>query len=171
MLGQLSPQRMKFSNNYDCYRTRVDKQRSCQLAKEGLRRDARQVLGAERASNPGKESSERSARLSMKPSKSLTLACSRRPVLSKRRMVSENNCGYKGLRDFDLWMAAAGIELAPVERDQAHIAWQAFRRYWKRRHPAALNSGDCFSYALAKATGFPLYSRERVSQRPIFKQQ
>jgi hypothetical protein len=36
-------------------------------------------------------------------------------------MVSENNCGYKGLRDFDLWMAAAGIELAPVETDQAHI--------------------------------------------------
>jgi ribonuclease VapC len=71
-------------------------------------------------------------------------------------IVIENNRGYDGLRDFDLLMAAAGIELAPVDADQAHIARQAFRQYGKGRHPAALNFGDCFSYALAKATGFPL---------------
>jgi ribonuclease VapC len=53
-------------------------------------------------------------------------------------------------------MAAAGIELAVVDADQAHIARQAFRQYGKGRHSAALNFGDCFSYALAKATGFPL---------------
>ena len=35
-------------------------------------------------------------------------------------------------------------------------ARQAFRQYGKVRHPAALNFGDCFSYALAKASGFPL---------------
>jgi ribonuclease VapC len=71
-------------------------------------------------------------------------------------MVMEYSRGYEGLRDFDLWMATAGIELAAVDADQAHIARQAFRQYGKRRHPAALNFGDCFSYALAKATGFPL---------------
>jgi ribonuclease VapC len=71
-------------------------------------------------------------------------------------MVLENSRGYEGLRDFDLLMAAAGIELASVDADQAHIARQAFRQYGKGRHPAALNFGDCFSYALAKATGFPL---------------
>jgi ribonuclease VapC len=71
-------------------------------------------------------------------------------------IVIENNRGYEGLRDFDLWMATAGIELAPVDADQAQIARQAFRQYGKGRHPAALNFGDCFSYALAKATGFPL---------------
>ena len=71
-------------------------------------------------------------------------------------LVMENSRGYEGLRDFDLWMAAAGIELAPVDSDQAHIARQAFRQYGKGRHPAGLNFGDCFSYALAKATGFPL---------------
>jgi ribonuclease VapC len=71
-------------------------------------------------------------------------------------MVMENSRGYEGLRDFDLWMAAAGIELAPIDTDQAHIARQAFRQYGKGRHPAALNFGDCFSYALAKASGFPL---------------
>jgi ribonuclease VapC len=71
-------------------------------------------------------------------------------------MVMEYSRGYEGSRDFDLWMATAGIELAPVDADQAQIARQAFRQYGKGRHPAALNFGDCFSYALAKATGFPL---------------
>ena len=71
-------------------------------------------------------------------------------------IVIENNRGYEGLRDFDLWMATAGIEHAPVDADQAQIAREAFRQYGKGRHPAGLNFGDCFSYALAKATGFPL---------------
>jgi ribonuclease VapC len=60
------------------------------------------------------------------------------------------------LRDFDLFIMSAGIELVPVDADQAHIARQAFRQYGKGRHRAALNFGDCFSYALAKATGLPL---------------
>jgi ribonuclease VapC len=64
--------------------------------------------------------------------------------------------GYEGLRDLDLFIASAGIELVPVDIEQAHIARQAFRQFGKGHHPAALNFGDCFSYALAKATGFPL---------------
>lgn len=71
-------------------------------------------------------------------------------------MVIDNSRGYEGLRDFDLLLANAGIELVPVDADQAYIARQAFRQYGKGRHPAALNFGDCFSYALAKASGFPL---------------
>jgi ribonuclease VapC len=71
-------------------------------------------------------------------------------------IVIENSRGYEGLRDFDLWMAAARIELAPVDADQAQIARRAFRQFGKGRHPAALNFGDCFSYALATASGFPL---------------
>jgi ribonuclease VapC len=71
-------------------------------------------------------------------------------------IVMENSRGYEGLRDFDLWMSAAGIVLAPVDVDQAQIARQAFRQYGKGRHPAALNFGDCFSYALTKASGLPL---------------
>lgn len=39
---------------------------------------------------------------------------------------------------------------------QALTARQAFRDFGKSRHPAALNFGDCFSYALAKTTGEPL---------------
>jgi ribonuclease VapC len=71
-------------------------------------------------------------------------------------MVMEYSRGYEGLRDFDLWMAAAGIELAAVDADQAHIARQGLPSIREGAPPAALDFGDCFSYALAKATGFPL---------------
>ncbi len=71
-------------------------------------------------------------------------------------IVMESSRGYEGLRDFDLLVASAGIELVAVDSDQAHLARNAFRQYGKGRHPAALNFGDCFSYALAKATGLPL---------------
>ena len=68
-------------------------------------------------------------------------------------IVIEARYGYDGVRDLDLFLAAAGIELVPVDMDQAHIARKAFRKFGKGRHPAKLNYGDCFSYALAKVTG------------------
>ncbi|HEY7250747.1 MAG TPA: type II toxin-antitoxin system VapC family toxin [Methylomirabilota bacterium] len=40
--------------------------------------------------------------------------------------------------------------------EQAHIARQAYTDFGKGRHPAGLNFGDCFAYALAKATAEPL---------------
>ncbi len=43
-----------------------------------------------------------------------------------------------------------------MTEEQAHIARQAFTDFGKGRHPAGLNYGDCFSYALAKASGEPL---------------
>jgi ribonuclease VapC len=45
------------------------------------------------------------------------------------------------------------IEIIPVDHHQALLAREAFRRFGKGRHPAGLNFGDCFSYALAKQTG------------------
>ena len=71
-------------------------------------------------------------------------------------IVIESSRGYDGLRDFDLFLASAGIEIVPVDIEQARAAREAFRQYGKGHHPAALNYGDCFSYALAKATGLPL---------------
>ena len=52
--------------------------------------------------------------------------------------------------------AKAGIELVAVDTDQAHVARTAFRLYGKRRHPAGLNFGDCFAYALARTLDEPL---------------
>lgn len=57
---------------------------------------------------------------------------------------------------FDDFLKAAGIEIAPVTAEQARLARQAYRRFGKGRHPAALNLGDCFAYALAVAEGEPL---------------
>ncbi len=48
------------------------------------------------------------------------------------------------------------IEQASVSTEHAALAIEGFRRFGKGRHRAALNLGDCFAYALAKATGEPL---------------
>lgn len=68
-------------------------------------------------------------------------------------MVIDARYGPDGLRDLDLFIAKARIDLAVVDADQAHVARGAFRAYGKRRHPASLNFGDCFAYALARTLG------------------
>jgi ribonuclease VapC len=51
----------------------------------------------------------------------------------------------------------AGLQIEPVSEDQAKIGAAAYRSFGRgSRHPARLNFGDCFAYALAKATGEPL---------------
>ena len=71
-------------------------------------------------------------------------------------MIVETRFGPDGVRSLDLFIAKAGIELVAVDADQAHVARTAFRVYGKRRHPAGLNFGDCFAYALARTLGEPL---------------
>jgi ribonuclease VapC len=71
-------------------------------------------------------------------------------------MVIESRFGAEGLRDLDLFIERAGIALVPVDSEQAHVARRAFSRFGKGRHPAGLNYGDCFSYALASVLGEPL---------------
>lgn len=61
--------------------------------------------------------------------------------------------GRERLERFFTLVAADVVAVTP---QQASIAIEAFRTYGKGRHPAGLNIGDCFSYALAKATGHPL---------------
>lgn len=51
----------------------------------------------------------------------------------------------------------ADIEVVPLTREHAETARRAYRDYRKGSgHPARLNLGDCFSYALARASGEPL---------------
>ena len=61
-----------------------------------------------------------------------------------------------GARELDLLIAKAGLIVESVTSEQAEVAREAWRRYAKGRHSAALNFGDCFSYALAKTKGEPL---------------
>ena len=71
-------------------------------------------------------------------------------------IIIESRFGAEGLRDLDLLIERAGIELVPVDVEQARAARSAYGRFGKGRHPAALNFGDCFSYALARVLGEPL---------------
>jgi ribonuclease VapC len=71
-------------------------------------------------------------------------------------MVIEAKRGAEGLRDLDLFLTTAGIDLVAVDSEQAHVARRAFTRFGKGRHRAGLNYGDCFSYALAMAVSEPL---------------
>lgn len=71
-------------------------------------------------------------------------------------VVVESRHGAEGLRDLDLFLTTAGIDLVSVDSEQAHMARRAFTRFGKGRHRAELNYGDCFSYALAIVVGEPL---------------
>lgn len=60
-------------------------------------------------------------------------------------------------RGFDDLLREAEVVVEPVTELQARIAREAYRDFGKGRgHAAGLNFGDCFAYALAKATGEPL---------------
>lgn len=60
-------------------------------------------------------------------------------------------------RRFDGFIAQYEIEVTPVTVEQAKLAREAYRDFGKGSgHPAQLNFGDCFAYALAKVTGEPL---------------
>ncbi len=48
------------------------------------------------------------------------------------------------------------VEVVPFTEDHYEVALDAFQRYGKGRHPAALNFGDCLSYAVARVSGLPL---------------
>jgi ribonuclease VapC len=58
-------------------------------------------------------------------------------------------------REFDLWLHRAEIEIRGVDAEQAGLARHAWRRFGRGRHPAGLNYGDCFSYALAATRDEP----------------
>jgi ribonuclease VapC len=64
-------------------------------------------------------------------------------------IVLQARFGDHGERELDLFLLRAEVEVVPVSSDHAELARQAFRRFGKARHPAGLNFGDCFSYALA----------------------
>ena len=56
----------------------------------------------------------------------------------------------------DRFLRDAKIDIVPVDADLASRAVSGWRRYGKGRHPAGLNFGDCFTYALAERTGHPV---------------
>ena len=71
-------------------------------------------------------------------------------------MVAFQRARDEGIRDVDLMRLKYRLDVAEVSPKQADLALRAFMKYGKGIHPARLNFGDCFAYALAKDTGEPL---------------
>jgi ribonuclease VapC len=57
---------------------------------------------------------------------------------------------------FDPWLKIAGIGIVAVDEELARGTVRGFERFGKGRHPAGLNFGDCFAYALARSLDAPL---------------
>lgn len=71
-------------------------------------------------------------------------------------MVLQSRFGAEGVQRLDSLLESARIEVMAVDPAQARIARRAFTDFGKGRHPAGLNYGDCFAYALARHLGEPL---------------
>jgi ribonuclease VapC len=89
------------------------------------------------------------------------IQASRAPLLSAANFLEasiliESRRGIVKRDLFDTFVAESGIRLQPVTRAQAVIARDAYRRFGRGNHPAGLNFGDCFAYALAKERNLPL---------------
>ena len=64
--------------------------------------------------------------------------------------------GAEGILRLNHLLTQPLFELVPMDRQQMILANQAYERFGKGRHPAKLNYGDLFSYALAKSRNLPL---------------
>ena len=83
------------------------------------------------------------------------------PVISATSVVEAgivltSRYGPDARGDLQDFLAQGGLQVEPVTAEQADLALDAYQRYGKGRHRAGLNFGDCFAYALCKATDQPL---------------
>jgi ribonuclease VapC len=78
------------------------------------------------------------------------------PTLFETDLVIARKFGIRGQELLLYWLEQNEIAVVPFEDRHRLVAAEAFIRYGKGRHPAALNFGDCMSYATAKVAGEPL---------------
>lgn len=65
--------------------------------------------------------------------------------------------GDEGLQAMRELCENLSLDIVPVDADQSRTGYEVFRRYGRgSEHPAGLNFGDCFAYALAKTRNLPL---------------
>lgn len=88
--------------------------------------------------------------------------------LVEASIVVEARQGADAARDLDLLVDATIDTLVPVDEDHARASVAAWRRFGRGRHPAELNLGDCFAYAVAHLAGVPLlYKGDDFGQTDI----
>ena len=73
--------------------------------------------------------------------------------LLESSVVIEARKGEAGGRELDLLLHRTSVRIVDVSAEQIEIAREAWRRFGRGRHAAALNIGDCCSYALARSLG------------------
>jgi ribonuclease VapC len=71
-------------------------------------------------------------------------------------IVVEARQGPAATADLRLVLDSLHVNIVPFDEAQAEIAVAAWRRFGKGRHPAGLNLGDCYSYAVSRSEGVPL---------------
>ena len=76
--------------------------------------------------------------------------------LLEAAIVVESRSGAEAGNELDFVLERASIELVPVTLEHVQAARRAWRRFGKGNHPAGLNLGDCFAYALAEVAREPL---------------
>ncbi|MBA3811775.1 MAG: type II toxin-antitoxin system VapC family toxin [Caulobacteraceae bacterium] len=113
----------------------------------------------------GREPEEREFRNAIKTAANRLLSAATRVEVG---LVALSRRGEPGLDQMRALLEGLKLEVVALSDEQAKLAIDAFRRFGKGRHPAGLNFGDCFSYALAKATGEPLlFKGDDFSQTDI----
>lgn len=68
-------------------------------------------------------------------------------------MVISARLGPPGVQALGELLEAADVLIAPADAELVQTAFEAWQRFGKGRHPAGLNFGDCFAYALAMRRG------------------
>lgn len=102
-----------------------------------------------------------------------TLITAGRPVMSaatllESSMVANRDTVRAGIPDLDELITEMQIDCVAVDRSLAIAARDAFVKYGKGIHPAGLNFGDCFSYALATTRDEPLlFTGEDFAQTDV----
>ena len=78
------------------------------------------------------------------------------PTLAETGLVLTARLGRDARRLLSAFVREAGITVVPFVEEHARVAVEAYARYGKGRHPAALSFGDCLTYAVARLSGQPL---------------
>jgi len=76
--------------------------------------------------------------------------------LLEASIILDARIGHQDSSELDEFIVNVGLEVEPVTLEQVRVARHAYRICGRGNHPAGLNFGDCFAYALAKTAGLPL---------------
>ena len=92
------------------------------------------------------------------------------PTLLEAAMVLTTRLGQDARPLIAAFLRRLDAEVIPFNEEHLDAAASAFLRFGRGRHPAALNSGDCFSCAIASAAGLPsLFTGEDFSRTDIIQ--